>query len=410
MRRISVQSARRLAVSAQRLSGPKPGVPAMLEVIRQLGCLQLDPVSAVTPSHRLVLFSRLGNYPQADLDRLLWRERRLFEYWAHAASIVLTEDYPIHRETMRSYARAETPWSRRVQSWVAENEALRSYVLRLIRRGGAQPARAFDDNSTRAWVSGGWNSGRNVDRMLAFLWLKGDLMVAWRESGHRCWDLAGRCLPDWTPRQRMSSAGVVRTAAQRSLRALGVARPVDIQNHFIRDRYPGLLLILTRFERDGLILPVEIDDEGKQLPGRWYVHAEDVPLLDRIESGDWQPRSTLLSPFDNLLCDRARTRLLFGFDFSLEIYLPAARRRYGYYVLPVLHGDRLVGRIDVAMNRSEKRLEVKAVHAEADVPMDDAAKGLVQSVSELAEFLGARDVTIPRSAPRPWRATLKSAF
>ncbi len=410
MRTISAQLARRLSVAAQRLSGPVPGAPAMLDVIRQLGCLQLDPVSAVTPSHRLLLFSRLGYYQQSDLDRLLWEERSLFEYWAHAASIVLTEDYPIHRELMRRYARGETSWSHRVKEWVDENDGLRRRVLGQIRRYGAQPAGAFEDNSTHAWVSGGWNSGRNVDRMLAYLWLKGDLMVARRQGGHRWWDLATRCLPDWTPRQRISSSSVVRTAAQRSLRALGIARPRDIQAHFIPGRYPGLPLILARLERDGVIVPVDIEDREKRMPGPWFIHSEDVPLLDRFESGEWRPRTSLLSPFDNLIRDRARTRLMFGFDFSLEIYLPAARRRYGYYVLSVLHGDRLVGRVDVAMNRAERRLELKAIHAEADHSGSGAGEGLAEAVSDLAGFLGARDVSVPRSVPRPWRAALKAAF
>jgi len=382
----------------------------MLDVIRQLGCLQLDPVSAVTPSHRLVLWSRLGNYAQSDLDRLLWEERSLFEYWAHAASIVLTEDYPIHRELMRRYARGETPWSHRVQGWVHENDALRRRILGQVRRFGAQPAGAFEDNSARAWVSSGWNSGRNVDRMLAYLWLSGHLMVARRQGGHRWWDLASRCLPDWTPRQRVPSSSLVRTAAQRSLRALGIARPRDIQAHFIPGRYPGLALILARLERDGLIVAVEIEDPDKRMPGPWYIHSEDVTLLERIESGEWRPRTSLLSPFDNLIRDRARTRLLFGFDFSLEIYLPAARRRYGYYVLSLLHGDRLVGRVDVAMNRAEKRLDLKAIHAEADVPIAGAGGGVAQAMADLAEFLGARDVSLPSSVPRHWRAAFKAAF
>lgn len=382
----------------------------MLAVIRQLGCLQLDPVSAVTPSHRLVLWSRLGRYDQADLDRLLWQERRLFEYWAHAASIVLTEDYRIHNVTMRQYARAETPWSRRVQGWVAENAALRTQILRQLRRNGAQPARAFEDRSIRPWATSGWNAGRNVDRMLAFLWLKGDLMVARRQGGHRWWDLADRCLPEWTPRQRMSSAAVVNAAAQRSLRALGVARAVDIQNHFIRGRYPGLTEVLRRLEGAGTILPLAVGDEMTTLPGSWYVHAADLSVLDRIEAGDWDPVTTLLSPFDNLICDRARTRRLFDFDFSLEIYLPAARRRYGYYVLPVLHNDHLVGRIDIAMNRAEQRLDLKAVHAETGVEVDAAGPQVADTVGELAAFLGATTVSLPRAIPRGWKAALKASF
>ncbi len=382
----------------------------MLAVIRQLGCLQLDPVSAVTPSHRLVLWSRLGGYDPAELDRLLWQERRLFEYWAHAASIVLTEDYPIHRETMRRYRRGETPWAGRVQGWVRENATLRAHVLRELRRRGPLPARVFEDRSEYAWASGGWNSGRNVDRMLAFLWMGGDVMVAGRQGGHRWWDLSSRCLPEWTPRQPMSSAAVVLAAAQRSLRALGVARAGDINHHFISDRYPGLPLTLQRLERQGTIVPVAIGGEGASLPGSWYVHAEDLALLDRIEAGDWQPRTTLLSPFDNLIRDRARTRLLFNFDFSLEIYLPVARRRYGYYVLSVLHGERLIGRIDVAMNRAAQRLELKAVHTETGTEVASAGRDVADAVRSLAEFLGAATVSVPATLPRGWKTPMKAAF
>jgi uncharacterized protein len=412
VRTISSRSARRLAIAAQRLTSPRPqpNIETMLDVIRHLGCLQLDPISTVAPSHRLVLWSRLGQYDRADLDRLLWQDHRLFEYWAHAASIVLTEDYPIHRETMRRYGRSETPWSRRIQTWIGSNAALRAHVIGELRRHGPRPARAFEDRSTLAWASSGWTAGRNVDRMLAFLWLKGDVMVASRQGGHRWWDLAQRCLPEWTPRQRMSPSTVVRTAAQRSLRALGVARASDIQNHFIRDRYPGLPQALSRLERDGSLLPVDIRDDGASLPGPWYVHAKDLPLLDRVEAGDWQPRTTLLSPFDNLICDRARTRRLFDFDFSLEIYLPAARRRYGYYVLPILHDDRLVGRIDVAMNRTEQRLSLNAVHVEDDGKARGAGPQVATAVGELATFLGARTVAVPGPVPGGWKPAIKKAF
>ncbi len=412
MRTISIRSARRLAIAAQRLTNPRPQPDAesMLALIRQLGCLQLDPISTVAPSHRLVLWSRLGRYEGADLDRLLWEDHRLFEYWAHAASIVLTEDYPIHRETMRRYGRGETPWARRIQAWIASNGALRRHIIGELRRHGPQPPRVFEDRSTRAWSSSGWTAGRNVDRMLAFLWLKGDVMVAGRQGGHRLWDLKDRCLPDWTPRQRMSPSGVVRAAAQRSLRALGVASPTEIRSHFIRDRYPGLPLALRGLEREGTILPIEIRDAGASMPGPMYIHAADLPLLDRIEAGEWQPLTTLLSPFDNLICDRARTRRLFDFDFSLEIYLPVARRRYGYYVLPILHDDRLVGRVDAALNRAERRLDLKAVHLERRPETEATARSVAAAISELAAFLDARSVAVGNPVPRSWKAAIDASF
>ncbi len=148
--------------------------------MRDLGCLQIDPISVVARSPLLVLWSRLGAYDPAHLDALLWRERKLFEYWAHCASIVLTEDYPIHHALMRHYVADDSPWSRRVRQWIKDNDTLRRAILTRIRRDGPLPARelAEDGIAPQAWVSTGWTSGRNVSRMLDFLWMQGKIMVA----------------------------------------------------------------------------------------------------------------------------------------------------------------------------------------------------------------------------------------
>src|SRR5262249_16508234 len=154
---------------------------------------------------------------------------------------------------------------------------------------------------------------------------------------------------------------VVVRAAQRSLRALGVARVPHIQGHFLRGRYPGLTGVLAELEAAGRIVRVHVlDGDGRRRPGPWFVHPDDLPLRAPLASGDWPPRTTLLSPFDTLICDRARTRALFDFDFRVEIYTPPAQRQYGYYVMPILHGDRLIGRIDPQFDRRQKRLTINA--------------------------------------------------
>src|SRR6185436_9193777 len=174
---ISPSLANRLFITKQRLAGPvpEPTPENILNIVRDLGCLQIDPISAVDRTHRLVLFSRLGHYDRTHLDRLLWQDRALFEYWAHCASIVLTEDYALHRPFMRDY-----PWSARTQAWVKQNQKLKNYVLREIRKHGPLPSRALaeDGQHPEAWVSTGWTSGRNVSRMLDFLWIGGQIMVA----------------------------------------------------------------------------------------------------------------------------------------------------------------------------------------------------------------------------------------
>ncbi|HET9848727.1 MAG TPA: crosslink repair DNA glycosylase YcaQ family protein [Candidatus Dormibacteraeota bacterium] len=404
--------ARRLAVSRQGLAGPRPnaGQDGILAMVRQLGCVQLDPISVVAPSHRLVLWSRLGNYDRTALETLQWETRRLFEYWAHAASIVLTEDYPIHRRFMRAWSRGETPWSRRFHPWVEANASLKRHVLSELRHRGPLPGAAFEDRSVRAWQSSGWTAGRNVDRMLAYLWMSGAIVVARREAGRRWWDLAARWLPAWTPKARLSEKETVRQAAQRSLRALGIARSIHIQQHFISGRYPGLADVLEELHRSGEILLVQVRAGEETWPGSWYVHAKDVPLLEDLEARDWQPRTTLLSPFDNLIRDRVRTRTMFGFDYGIEIYVPAARRKYGYYVLPILHGDRLIGRIDAALDRKRQNLDLRAVYAEDSraSPADGAAA--TSAIAELGRFLEAKTITATRTIPPAWKRTFGSAF
>jgi uncharacterized protein YcaQ len=406
LRTLDPALARRLILSRQRLAGPLPAAPGPDEVmatVTDLASLQLDPIGVVARSHLLVLWSRLGRYDPADVEGLLWRERRLFEYWTHAAAIVCTEDLPIHSLLMRRYPSDRYAHNRRLRDWLAANQGLRRSILRQLRTGGPLPTRALEDRARTSWQSSGWTAGRNVDRMLDVLWTQGRVMVAGRRGQQRVWDLAERWLPAWAPTRRPPEREVVRLAAQRSLRALGVATARDIDRHFTAGRYPGLTTVLAGLEREGRVERVRVADDGAEWPGPWYVHADDLPLLERLEAGDWRPRTTLLSPFDNLIIDRERTQRLFGFHFRMEIYVPRAARRYGYYVLPVLHGDRLVGRVDPAMDRRRGRLVVNAVHPEPDAPAA-AGPAVAAALGELAAFLGADGVELRQPPPERWRA------
>jgi len=404
--------ARRLAVTKQRLAGPRPvASPAgILNVVRDLGCLQLDPISAVARSHQLVLWSRLGTYNLADLDTLLWKDRSLFEYWAHVASIVLTEDYPVHNLLMRQYAsgKPKTPRAKKLRNWLKDNAGLRRHILGELRRNGPRPARYFEDKAAADWYSTGWTSGRNVTEMLDYLWTKGQIMVAGRSGLQKLWDVSERVLPDWTPREKLAEREVVTRAAQKSLRALGVATPRHIGLHYTRGRYPDLKSVLARLESEGRIERVEIRDGGQAWPGEWYIHAEDWPIVERLEIGAWEPRTTLLSPFDNLICDRARTKQVFGFDYTVEIYVPPAKRKYGYYVLPILHGDRFVGRIDPKMERERSVLTINAVYAEPGAPNSRiVSRAAAKAIEELAVFLGAKDIEYERKrVPPSWKRDL----
>jgi uncharacterized protein len=323
---------------------------------------------------------------------------------------VMTEDYALHQRRMRDYLGGSSAHTARAREWIRVNAPLRRHILGRLRRGGPLPARELESDGPApvSWVSSGWTGGRNVSRMLDFLWARGQIMVAGRKGGQKLWDLAPRCLPEWTPRERLSQREVVRHATQLSLRALGVGTARHIQQHFTRGRYPGLPAVLAELEREGLIVRAEIRDGRDAWAGPWYVHRADLPLVERLRAGDWQPRTTLLSPFDNLLCDRDRTELLFGFRFRIEIYVPQAKRLHGYYVLPIVYGDKLIGRIDPKMDRHTGRLTIHAVHAEPDAPLTrTTGRAVAGAIERLGTFLGASEIVYGARVPEGWKQSLR---
>jgi uncharacterized protein YcaQ len=411
LRTIDRSTARRLAITVQRLAGtPPPSSPkAVLGVIRSIRCVQLDPIAVVARSPLLVLGSRVAGFDPKHLDRLLWRDHSAYEYWAHAASVVLTEDHPIHAWYMRQYLRDDgSAWNRRRLDWMAANAKLKRSVLAQVRRDGPVLARQISGGLTgESWRSSGWTNERNVDRMLGSLWASGRVMVAGREGIQKRWDLTERVLPADAPRERLSDLEVTRRAVDRSLRGLGVGTAKHIKSHFTRDRYPELNRVLAEFERTGRVERVVVEHDGAPMPGTWYVHGDDMPLLERIERGRWEPRATMLSPFDNLIADRARAELLFDLSYRMEIYVPKAKRRYGYYSMPVLDGDRFVARVDPAMDRANRRLLVRAVHAEPGVRTTrESGRPVAEAVRDLASWLGATEIELDGSVPAAWRSGL----
>lgn len=210
-------------------------------------------------------------------------------------------------------------------------------------------------------------------------------------------------LPNWVSRERWTDEQVTRYALPRSLRALGVATLKQIKAHYTRGPYPKATAVLKQLVAKGQVLPVQVLAADAPLSGEWYLHAADVPLLDAIEQGEWHPRTTLLSPFDNLICDRDRTELLWDFYYRIEIYVPKDKREYGYYVLPILHGDRLIGRIDSKMDRKVGVYRIERVYAQPDAPGGaEVATAVRSAVSDLAAFLGADEV-VWGQWPAGWR-------
>jgi uncharacterized protein YcaQ len=323
---VNLDRARRIAIHAQALDGSASGV---LETVRRLGFLQLDPIAAVATPQELVLWSRLGAFDRTELDRLLWEERALVEW---NAFLYPSEHLPVLRALMR---RRDRPFDRRIVAWLQERAAFRRHVLRELERRGPLLSRDIADHPRSGQEDHRWWGARQVGLMLELLAARGEVAVVGRRGKQRVWDLADRWYPET---EKLSVSEALRLHEERRFRSLGV----------------------------------------KLQRGRLVVHpdADDSPVPRRV---------TFLSPFDRLIHDRARLELLWGFRYRLEMYVPAAKREYGYYVLPILNTDRIVGRIEPVHDRKAGVLRVNGLWWEDGVK----PVSLRMPLQRLARFLGA---------------------
>ena len=402
MLELDPSAVRRLAIRNQRLAGPapraKPTAQDLLDTVKALRCLQLDPTAVVARNHLLVLFRRHGAFDETLFDELAYGERALFEYWAHEASYVLSEDLPIHRYAMKPPVGGA--WRAKQNDWWDRESEFRAHIVERLSEQGPLRAREIEDRAQDGWVSrDAWTNRPNVNRMLDLMWVRGLVGVSRREGTQRIWDLLARCVSRTAPDERLTDEEVTYRAAPYAIRALGAGRAPHIRAHFTRNRYPHLPKVLERLERDGVVQRIGVTGLGDD----WWILSED---LETAESAEFKPRTALLSPFDNLLCDRARTEALFGFTHRLEIYVPKPKRRWGYFVLPVLDGERMVGRIDLAMDRKRNVLSAIAVHKEPGAPRGKRLpQAIRKELERLAAWRGATGIEVLK-APPEWLAVL----
>lgn len=366
-----------MALHAQGLAAPpEPGLSAA-DVVRRIGCLQLDPVAPVARSPLLVLNARMrGGATEKAVDRAAYRDRTLFDYWAHEASLCHIDDLALHRWQMRRWL--SLPRFKAWAEFLEQNAGFAEDLVDELRERGPLRAQEIEEREVSHWKHGYWtpevNWNQTIARLLQSLWLSGRIGVHSRDGLTRNWHVIEKCLPPGALQnaEELDDREATRRAMHRALTMLGVAKASHIRKHFVRNRYPHLDELLAQ---DPDIEAVEV--EGTR--GTWFALAE--AFATDLEPGR---RTTALSPFDNLIADRQRTAELFGFDHRLEIYVPRHKRVWGYYVLPILHGERFVARADLKVE--DGRLRVLALRHE---PGRRAPRAVARALEQLARWRGA---------------------
>jgi uncharacterized protein len=383
--RIGLPLARRIALAAQGFGEARParvGRAELLRTLRRVHLHQIDSVNVLVRAHYLPAFSRLGRYDRGELDRLAWgaqRQRRLFEYWAHEASLLPLELHPLLRWRMAQADRGDAGYGRmRVYATERRAEAMAA----LDRIGVDGPLAASDFESHRG--QSGWWEWSDTKRALEWLFWAGHLTTSTRRgSFERVYDLPERVLPaEVLAQPTPDDADAHRMLVERAASALGIATEPELRDYFRLSPDQARVAVRALAE-EGVLVPVEV-------PG-WrhaWLH-RDARRPRRIQA------CALLAPFDPLVWERDRTERLFGFRYRIEIYVPAERRQFGYYVLPFLFGDRLVGRVDLKADRQAGRLLVHAVHFEPDAPpgADEALRG---ELARMADWLGLAEGAVLR--------------
>jgi hypothetical protein len=350
--RLTKKHARRIAVRAQLLDAQRP--KSLLAVVERLTLLQVDPTAAIAPNADLVAWSRLGSsYRTEHLKRALEEDRTLFEFNALIRPMGDVGLYLAGSDGYRGQSRVDV--------WLRDNDGCRRDILRRLKRSGPLTSRDIPDTCVVPWASSGWTNDRNVTQMLEFMQARGQVAISGRVGRERVWDLPERVYPDDV--EIPSAEEAERIKSERRLAALGIARAKA---------------------RKMPMEPIHVGETGEPavvegVKGEWRV---DPTYL----GGGFEGRTALLSPFDRLIHDRGRTEELFEFEYTLEMYKPAAKRRWGYFALPILHGDRLVGKLDAAADRKASVLRVYAIHE--DVRFSPSlTKAVNKEIGDLAAWL-----------------------
>jgi uncharacterized protein YcaQ len=396
-----LSAARTLALHAQGLTTPNqagspPTSTSIQRMVEKLSCVQIDTLNLVQRSHYLVIWSRLGTYHPAVFDALVYspEQRQLFEGWQRVASLIPLKDYrfqlPRMQRMRQNHREGFLKW------FDKEGHALMDMVLERIRNEGALKASDFEYHGPRR---GSWWDWKPAKTALEYLFAFGDLMITNRVNFQRVYDLAERVLPGWVETTEPTMEQRDRYWLEQAALALGVFTPNQLIGYNYFQRGP-VKPVLEALVKEGVIMPVEIqlaDGEPQSL----QVHRVNLELLQQAAEGVLRAeRTTFLSPFDNLWWAPGRDEQLWGFRQRLEAYTPASKRVWGYFCLPILHKDKLVGRFDPKMERKTGVLRLKALYLEQGAePDDELVSDLATALRDFMKFHQAKELMIEKSQP-----------
>lgn len=408
---ISLELARRLILNSQLLDGQvqlPEGKEGVAQTIEKLGYVQIDTIAVIERAHHHTLWTRHANYDPEMLQELQAKDRRVFEYWGHAMSYVPMKDYRYYLPRMRNFLESESNWAK---DRLDKAQHAMEPVLERIREEGPLGSKDFEPPPGKK--GGTWWDWKPAKVALELLFWQGKLMISERCNFQKVYDLAERVLPDGIDTRYPDDDELGRFFVRGALSAYGVAQEKEIQVFLqpgaARDsifQAAGREVISTSLREladAGEVSPLKIDEDGSR---EYYASTE---TLEKAAHNQTAPAQVfLLSPFDNLIIQRDRTKRLFGFDYSLECYTPAPKRKYGYFVLPILWGNKLIGRLDPKAERKKKTLVIRSLMFEPGFnTFDEFLPSFAAKLKEFARFNQCEKVIFEKVSPASIKTTIK---
>lgn len=390
---VSSEFARQLVLQTQALGNPwfRSDKSGVLSCIQQLSYVQIDTLAVVARAHHHTLWTRLPHYQESQLAQLLEKDRSVFEYWSHAASYLPMSNYRFSLPRKREYASGRS-------HWFGQDKKVKAFVLDRIKREGPLQSKDFEH---KRQGPGNWYDWKPAKQALEQLFMEGNLMVAKRLGFQKVYDLTERVLPSDTDTRMPSSREYAEFLIRSSLKSHGIMLPKEM-SYLRRNIHPDLEKSMKRMLSEGELIELRIEQD----PDRTYLAFPEVLKTTFSES----ERIQLLSPFDNLIIQRQRVKQLFGFDYMIECYLPESKRKYGYFSLPVLYGNKFVARFDPKADRAQKVFYLKNFHFEKGFkPSDDFNHLFVERVREFAHFNQCDRIQL-LDVEAKWKKKIQSLF